>query len=113
MKPQRLNAIIYAAGSLIGLAGGFAAGYQWRGEHVGKLVPTTQIGYVHDYVKNANTWVCVEPNGLVVLSTYAALGGFPEGVYSICVSTVSEPDGRDLNITTALKSVGARFEERE
>jgi len=110
MTPQR-QVIVYAAGMLmIAFVGGFASGHHWRGEST--PVPTTQIGYTHDYVKDANAWVCVEPNGLVVLSTYRS-HSFPKGVYSICVSVVSKPDGRDLNITTALRSVGARFEERE
>jgi hypothetical protein len=66
----------------------------------------TSVGIAYDYVKDANTWVCVEPNGLVVLST-----SIPKGVYSVCLHMRAEPDGRD--ITTALRSVGARFEERE
>jgi hypothetical protein len=68
----------------------------------------TSVGIAYDYVKTADTWVCVEPNGLVVLST-----SIPKGVYSVCLHMMAEPDGRDLNITTALRSVGARFEERE
>jgi len=68
----------------------------------------SSVGIAYDYVKDANTWVCTDLDGLVVLST-----SIPKGVYSVCLHMMAEPDGRDLNITTSLRSVGARFEERE